>query len=142
MPGLGGWSDPAAHLLPAQMVPAGRAAGPALLSRWFQTGYEIGASRLGFNFHAEGVMVFSRLRGEHKAGSDISSPGILAEASRSRWLTLSLNFSRMRAHVAMLPCSVFPTSRRNGFVLSHRFSTPPSSRVKPSTTSKMKPQPS
>ena len=146
LPRLGGWSNPAVGLLLAQMVPGGRAAGPTLLSRWLEAalspaGHEIRASRLGFNLHAEGVMVFSRLRGKHKAGSDIPCPGIL-EASCSCWLTPSLHFSRMCAHVAMLPRSVFPMSRCKGFVLSHRFSTPPSSRVKPSTTSKMRSQPS
>lgn len=143
MPRLGGWSDPAVGLLLAQMVLGGRPGGPALLLHWLQAapspvGYEIRASWLGFNLHAKGVMVFSRIRGKHKAGSDIPNPGILEEASCSCWLTPSLHFSRMCAHVAMLPCSIFPMSRCNGFVLSHRFSSPPSSRAKRSTTSKMR----
>lgn len=115
LPRLGGWSDSAADLLPAQPATGGRAAGPTLLSRWLHAalspaGHEIRASHLGLNLHAEGVMVFSRLGGKHKAGSDIPSPGILGGASCSHWLTPPLHFSRMHAHVAALPRSIFPTS--------------------------------
>lgn len=128
MPSLGGWSDPGEGFLPAQMVPGGRAACPALLSPCLgvalsPAGYEIRATWLYFNLHAEGKMLFSRLKGKHKAGSDNHSPGISGEASHRSWLTLSLHFSRMCADVSMFPLSIFSMRRSSGFALSHRFST-------------------
>lgn len=128
LPRLGGWSDPAEGLLPAQMVLGGRAACPALLSPWLwvalsPAGHEITATWLHFNLHAEGMMFFSRLGGKHKAGSDNHSPRISGEGSLRSWLTLSLHFSRMCADVAMFPLSIFSTSRGSSFALSHRFFT-------------------
>jgi len=109
---VGGLTQQQGWLL-AQPSPGGRATGPTLLLCWLHAapspaGHEIRASHLRFNLHAESAMVFSRLTGKHKAGSDTCSTGILGEAWCSCWLTLSLPFSKIHPLVAVFSHSVFP----------------------------------